>query len=267
MSVATAFLKRDFSLSVSYRLSFLLQFLGIFFSVATFFFVSRLFGGALLPQLDRYGGDYFSFVLIGLAFSGYLGLSLSNFAASIREGQSMGTLEIMLLSPTRLSAILISSSLWSYLLTTVHMVVYFLVGSIVFGFNASQANVVSALVVMVLSISSFSSIGILSAAVVMVIKKGDPVAWVFGSLSSLLAGTFFPITVFPDWLQPVSRLIPMTYALDAMRMAVLKGSSLVELSSNILVLIGFTAVLTPLAFWAFGLAVKRAKMEGSLTQY
>ena len=111
MSVAAAFLKRDLSLAISYRLSFLLQLLGILFSVSTFYFLSLLFGNALLPQLDKYGGDYFSFVLIGLAFLGYVNLSLSNFSASIREGQMMGTLEIMLLSPTRLSAILISSSL------------------------------------------------------------------------------------------------------------------------------------------------------------
>ncbi len=267
MSVATAFLKRDLSLSLSYRLSFLLQMLGILFSVSTFYFLSQLFGQALLPQLDKYGGDYFSFVLIGLAFTGYLGLSLSNFSASIREGQMMGTLEIMLLSPTRLSAILISSSLWSYLLATVNAFVYILVGALVFGLNVSHVNPISALVVIVLSIASFSGIGILSAAVVLLVKKGDPVAWLFGGVSSLLAGVYYPVSVLPHWLEPLSHVLPMTYALDAMRMAVLRGSSLAELRSDILVLLGFTAVLTPLAFLVFGKALKRAKIEGSMAQY
>ncbi len=267
MSVASAFLKRDLSLSLSYRLSFLLQLVGILFSVSTFYFLSELFGKALLPQLAQYGGDYFSFALIGLAFNGYLGLSLSNFAASIREGQMMGTLEIMLLSPTRLSAILVSSSLYSYLLATVNALVYLIVGTLLFGFNMSHINIITALVVLVLSIASFSGIGILSAAVVMLVKKGDPVAWLFGGLSSLLAGVYYPISVLPDWLEPLSRFIPMTYALDAMRLAVLKGSSLAELRFDILVLLGFTIALTPLAFLVFGKALKRAKIEGSLTQY
>jgi ABC-2 type transport system permease protein len=173
----------------------------------------------------------------------------------------------MLLSPTRLSAILISSSLWSYLLATVNVLVYLTVGALVFGFNVSHINVISALVILVLSIASFSGIGILSAAVVMLVKKGDPVAWLFGGASSLLAGVFYPISVLPDWLEPVSRFIPLTYSLDAMRLAVLKGSSLVELRFDILVLLGFTVILTPLAFLVFGKALKRAKMEGSLTQY
>jgi ABC-2 type transport system permease protein len=235
--------------------------------VASFYFLSRLFGGALVPQLEQYGGDYFSFVLIGLAFSGYLGLSLSNFAQSIREGQMMGTLEIMLLSPTRLSTILLSSSLWSYLLTTLNVVVYIVVGALVFGFSVSQANFLTAIVVLVLSIASFSGIGILSAAVVLVVKKGDPVAWLFGGASSLLAGVYYPITVLPNWLEPLSRVLPLTYALDAMRLAMLKGVSLYEVRFDILVLLGFSLILTPLSFLAFRQALKWAKKEGSLIQY
>jgi ABC-2 type transport system permease protein len=267
MAVAVAFLKRDLSQAISYRLSFLLQMVGIFFSVATFYFLSRLLGGAMAPQLEAYGGDYFSFVLIGLAFMGYMGLSMSSFADSIREGQMMGTLEIMLLSPTRLSAILFSSSLWPYLLTTLRVVVYFVIGALVFGVNMSQANLAAALIALILSITSFSSIGILSAALVLLLKKGDPVAWLFGSVSSLLAGVYYPISVLPAWLEPLSRILPLTYALDAMRLAMLKGYSIFELHFDILVLLGFTAVLTPLAFLVFRMALKRAKMEGSLIQY
>ena len=63
-----AFVKRDFSLQLSYKLSFFLQFLGIFLSVLTFYFIDKLIGAAAVPYLEPYGGDYFSFVLIGIAF-------------------------------------------------------------------------------------------------------------------------------------------------------------------------------------------------------
>jgi ABC-2 type transport system permease protein len=267
LSVALSFLKRDISVSISYRLSFLLQFGGIFFSVATFFFLSQLFSDRLVSQLEAYGGDYFSFVLVGIAFTGYMGLSLSSFAGSIREGQMTGTLEIMLLSPTRLSVILLSSSLWPYLLTTINVLVYFLVGIFVFGVRLSQANYLTAIIVLLLSIASFSGIGVLSAAFILWTKRGDPISWIFGSLSSLLAGVYYPITVLPDWLQPVSKFVPMTYALDAMRLAMLKGYSLFEVRNDVFALLGFSLILTPLAFLAFRIALKRAKMEGSLTQF
>jgi ABC-2 type transport system permease protein len=145
--------------------------------------------------------------------------------------------------------------------------VYLLLGVLVFGFSLSQANFATALVVLLLSIASFSGIGILSAALVLIVKKGDPVAWVFGSVSGLLAGVYYPVSVLPDWLEPLSRFLPLTYALDGMRMAMLKGSSLYEVRVDLLALLAFTAVLTPLAFLAFRKALKRAKMEGSLIQY
>jgi len=267
MAVAQAFLKRDFSVAISYRTDFALQFMGIFLSVATFYFLSQLFGSAVAPQLEAYGGDYFAFVLIGIAFSGYMGFSLSSFAQSIRQGQVMGTLEIMLLSPTRLSTILLSSSLWSCLLTTLRVMVYLLVGALIFGASFGQANVLTALVVLALSITSFAGIGILSAALVLLLKKGDPVAWVFGGVSSLLAGVYYPISVLPTWLEPLSRFLPLTYALDGMRLAILRGYSLYQIRLDLLVLLAFTLVLTPLALFIFRQALKRAKMEGSLAQY
>ena len=179
----------------------------------------------------------------------------------------MGTLEVMLLSPTRLSAILFSSSLWAYVLTTVRVLVYLIVGALVFGASLNNANIPAALLVMVLSITSFSGIGILSASVVLLMKKGDPIAWLMGGASSLLAGVYYPITVLPDWLTPLSRIIPLTYGLDAMRLAMLQGYSIYQLRVDILILVGFTLVLTPLSFMVFKRALRRAKVEGSLIQY
>ena len=267
MNVALAFLRRDFSQAISYRLAFFMQLGGILFNVAIFYFMAQLFGSAIASQLETYGGDYFSFVLIGLAFTGFMGLSLSSFAQSVREGQMMGTLEIMLLSPTRLSAILLSSSIWSYLLTTFRVIVYLILGALVFGASLNQANYGAALLVLLLSIASFSGIGIISAAFVLLTKKGDPIAWALTGASSLLAGVYYPVAVLPDWLEPVSRILPLTYALDAMRLSMLQGNSIYELRFDILVLLAFTLVLTPLSFFIFRQALRRAKKEGSLIQY
>jgi ABC-2 type transport system permease protein len=267
MNVAAAFFKRDLSFNLSYRTFFFLSSFGILFNVASTYFLSKLFGNSLVSQLSEYGGNYFAFALIGVAFNGYLTVSLSNYAQSIRDGQVQGTLEIMLLSPTRLSTILLSSSLWSYFFTTLNVVVYMLAGTLIFGFSISDANILTALVVLVLSVASFSSIGILSAAAVLVVKKGDPVAAIYGSISTLLAGVYYPISVLPGPLAVMSKFLPLTYALDAMRLAMLKGYTLYQVRYDLLVLVGFSLVLTPLALLVFRLALKRAKKEGSLVHY
>ncbi len=101
----------------------------------------------------------------------------------------------------------------------------------------------------------------------MVIKRGDPVTWIFTSLSWLLGGVIYPISILPDWLQKFSHLLPITYCLEGMRLALLKGLSTSALLPDISVLALFSVVLLPLSVGLFGYAVKRAKIEGSLTHY
>ncbi|MFQ5813889.1 MAG: ABC transporter permease [Anaerolineae bacterium] len=267
MLKALAFVKRDFRLETSYRLSFFLQFFGIFFSVFMFYYVSKLLGEAATPYLAPYGGDYFSFVLIGIAFSGYFGVGLSGFASSIRQAQMTGTLEAMLMSPTRVSTIVLCSSLWRYLMTSLRVLAYLAVGAVFLGVNLGQGNYLAALLVLALTIVTFSSLGIIAASFIMVLKRGDPVTWLFSTLSSLLGGVYYPIAILPDWLQRLSHLLPITYSLRAMRLALLQGRSLADLAPDILILLLFSLILLPLSLLAFRYAVHRAKVDGSLTHY
>ncbi len=140
--VLPAFFKRDLIQEASYRVSFFLQFFNVFFTVLIFYFISTLVGEAASPYLTQYGGDYFSYVLIGIAFLGYFSTGLSSFSNSLRYAQTTGTLEAMLTTPTSLSAIILSSSLWDYSVTTLRVVVYLLVGVLFLriDFSASQLS-------------------------------------------------------------------------------------------------------------------------------
>jgi ABC-2 type transport system permease protein len=264
---ALAFVKRDISIQMSYKLSFFLQFFGIFFSVLTFYFIAEMIGDAAVPHLEPYGGDYFSFVLIGIAFESYLWTGLRSFSDSIRRGQMMGTLEAMLVTPTKVDMMVVSSSLWDYIFATFRILIFLLLGVFLFGVNVSNANFFAATVILILTIICFSSLGIISASFIMIFKRGDPVNWVFGSMSTLLGGVLYPITVLPGWLQIFSYLLPITYSLRGMRHALLQGYSFWALGLDILALLVFSVVLVPLGILCFRYAVKRAKMDGSLTQY
>ena len=267
LRVAWAFLQRDLRAEMSYRVSFLLQFFNVFFSVAVFYFVAKMFGGAVTPFLEPYGGDYFSFVLIGIAFAGYFNVGLSGFSNSLRRAQTTGTLEAMLSTPTRLSTIILSSSQWSYLMTTLRVVVYLLIGTLILGVDLGQGNFGAALLILVLTVISFGSLGIIAAGFIMVLKQGNPVTWVFGTTASLLGGVYYPVDVMPVWMQRLADFLPVTYALRGMRLALLQGASFSTLQSDILALTGFCVFLLPLSLLAFRFAVRRARADGSLTHY
>lgn len=266
MKRAFAFLARDFYIELSYRFSFLLQLVQVFIGVFMFYFISRLLGPAAASRLQAYGGDYFAFVIIGMALSSYFGIGLASFAQTLREAQTTGTLEAMLMTPTRVSTVIIGSALWTYAFTTLRVFLYLGVGTLL-GLSLAHANAGLAVVTLTVSIVTFSAIGILAASFIMVLKRGDPITGLVGVGTSLIAGVYYPVEVLPQPLQVLAQFVPVTYALHALRLALLQGASWREVTPDLLALTGFAVVLVPLSLYAFRLAVNRARIDGSLTHF
>ena len=130
-----------------------------------------------------------------------------------------------------------------------------------------MSNYLLASLVLLLTIVVFCAIGVLSASFIMVFKRGDPIYWIFGSASAIIGGIYFPIFVLPPFLQKCAALLPITHALEAMRLLLLKGYTLGAVWPQIRLLIVFVIVLMPISIVAFKYAVKIAKREGSLIQY
>lgn len=67
----------------------------------------------------------------------------------------------------------------------------------------------------------------------------------------LLAGTFFPIENFPNWLQPVCRMLPLTYLNQAMRNVAFEGAHLSDCVPQIQFLLLWGIILYVLAIRVF----------------
>lgn len=267
MRLAWAFLKKDLLIAISYRTSFIVQFLQIFVAVAFFYFASQPFNSQSWPDfLVRYGGNYFAFLIIGIAFVDYLALSLKTFCESLRESQLMGTLEILFLSPTPISKILIYSSIWGYTFTSIRFFLYLLFG-IVFGLDLGRANPFAAFLVLILAIVCFASFGIIIASLTMLIKKAEFLNTMLNAAFVFLGGVIYPTAVLPSWLEKISAWLPFTYALDGMRLALISGCSLKEIFPQLFVLAIFSSVFFPVSLMAFKLAVRLAKKAGTVDNY
>lgn len=267
MRLAWAFFKRDATIALSYRASFVVQVLGNLLILGVFYYIGKLVGTHQIPALAAYGGNFLAFLLVGFALTDFASVSLTTFATQIREGQTTGTLEATLMSPVRLPVILIYSSLWSYFFSVIRLVMYLGLGGILYGVSLGQANLFSALAILLLTVLCFMGIGITWAGVIMLVKRGESILTVVGSLVVLLSGVLFPIELLPGWAQKLASLVPLTHALNAMRLALLKGATLSDLAPTILVLSGFAVVLLTGGMAAFQLAVRFAKHTGSLSQY
>jgi ABC-2 type transport system permease protein len=262
-----AFIVKDLYTELSYRLAFVAQLVFVFFMVAAFYFFGRMFEGLQVKSLAPYGGHYFPFVLIGVAFSSYLSTAVRSFSDTIRSAQVLGTLEALLVTPTPAGQIIIMSTIYSFLATSLRVVFTLFVGWALFDVSFSEANWLGALLVLLLTVFSFSFLGIFSASIVLAFKRADPSSWLVQGLSYLLGGVYYPVAVLPAWGQWLANILPITHALEAMRMLLLRGASLADISGSILGLLVFTAVAAPLSIVTFLLALKRVKREGSLSHF
>ena len=267
MSKLYAFVKRDILEQASYKFAFISSFFSIIFSTSTFFFLSRLISGPQIESLRIYGGSYFAFVIIGIAFSGTLQVFQGNLPGVIREAQVTGTLEAMLVTKTGIPTILLGSSLYNFMFSLANSIIHIILAVLVFGMQLGKINWPGLLITFVLTAVCFLSVGILSSCFILVYKKGNPFGWIFGSLSSLLGGVFFPIALLPDWLRWISYLLPIKYSLEGFRMSMLASATFLEIIPKILPLFVFIVLLLPISLIFFRLALRRAKKDGSLTHY
>lgn len=262
-----AFLNKDLKTFVSYKLSFLMTFGGVLVSVTTFYYIGKLFGKSVDRYLVSYNTDYFSFVLVGIAFTTYLSTSLRTFSGRIREAQSTGVLEAMLVTPSSTSEVITGMSLWDFTFASLRIVAYLFLGFLFFGMRFNNPNILAGFLILLLTIICFSSIGIMSAGFILVFKRSEPIGWFIGSVSGLFGGVYFPIEVLHPKLQVISKVIPVTYSLRGLRHALLAGHTFSALMPDILVLCGFCFILVPLAIWVFKQGLKHVKIDGSLVYY
>ena len=59
----------------------------------------------------------------------------------------------------------------------------------------------------------------------------------------LLSGLYTSIDSMPDWAQAITKINPVTYFIEVMRMVVLKGSGLKDISTHLFTVLGFAVVL------------------------
>lgn len=268
LNVACGFVKRDLRLAMSYRFQFLLKIFSAAIIPLGWYFLAFMVKGMDISYLKPYGGDFFTFIIIGIAFFNFFDLSVRSFAGAIRGAQLMGTLEMIFQSRISTPIYLLGATAWGYIFAFIRMLIMLVVSVFVLGAVISPgANLPLIALILVMGILAGSSLGLFAASFTMLYKSGDPTTEVFYPLSLFFSGVYFPVTVLPEWLRWISYLLPTYYALDALRLILIQGMGIYGIKLHILALLTFILVVFPIGVAVFNIAVKKAKTQGTLTTY
>lgn len=255
-----AFLLRDFLTDISYRVSFAMSVIDALAGVAAYYLLSTMIG--VRPD----GYDAFAFILTGLVMNSAMSAAMVCHAQAMRTSQQTATLPLLVASPLSPARLVALSSGYPLLRAALEAVLYLAAG-VWLGVALLGASILGVAFVFAISLAAFSAIGMVSAACTVVWKRGDPIPWLVEAASWLMGGVFFPVALLPEPLQVVSHLLPITYALDAIRPALLSTTTTREVLRSAAPLVAFTAIAVPFALIAFDRALARARAEGTLRQF
>jgi len=264
VTVALAYLRRDFLIWTSYRLAAFWQFSSVVLLAVIVFLAGNAIGERS-ELINEAGGDYVAFLLVGLAVMDLMAQAMTGLPAHISESQRQGTLEPILITPITSGMLLTSFWLFRFLIAMVRAGLLIGFGAVVLGYWQS-ANLLTVALVLIPAILTFVGIGALSGAFVIVVKQGDPIRVAYAAAMAVLGGVVFPVTILPDALQSLAALLPITHALSGIR-AGLDGHPPADVLSQIAFLVAAAAIVVPLSGWLFDRAVARAKRQGSLGDY
>jgi ABC-2 type transport system permease protein len=258
------FFRRDLAIARTYRVAFAFQGIEALFGAALFYYAGRFVETPALRNTLE-GSSYFAFSLVGFLFFDYLNAAMDALDRSLEEARASGTLEHILVTQTSIPVFLAGSALYPFTATLLRIAIYLFWGALLFAFPLGNANWLSVLVVLLVTLLPFISLGILSASYLLLFKRGNPGKWLLVGISSIAGGMLFPIDILPDWLQVVARLNPVTYALEAMRLALIGGAGIRKLAAPLGALLAFAAILLPVSVALFSWTLRRTKVNGTLT--
>ena len=194
------------------------------------------------------GSRYIDFLIPGLVGVGIMGNAVWGLGFSIVDTRRRKLVKRLMATPMSKVHYLASYLLWRMILLVVEVAIPIGFGVVAFGVPV-RGSLIDITVLSLLCSLTFSSIGLLVASRAQTIEAVSGLTNVVIVPMWVLSGVFFSAQRFPDLVQPLIRLLPLTAYIDAMRGMMLQGTRLTQYPTEVAVLGGWMVV-------CFGLAVK-----------
>jgi ABC-2 type transport system permease protein len=253
------FIKRDMISFSTYKTNMVLLVLSALFGALSFAYLGA--NAEMQKVLQLYNMSFTAYLLIGMAFSTYIGQALTLVQKTINPW----SLEEVLVSPTGLGTFIIGSSAWGFIWSTIVVAIYLAVGSLAFGVVLS-INVAGTVLVLGLGIGTLIGFSMIGAGILILIKQGDPVTWLIGILTSVFGNVLFPPQVMPYQLQIISYFVPQYYFFTSIRL-MMTGWSIQAILPEILTLALMCAIILPLGYLIYSWCLRTARKNGTLSWF
>jgi ABC-2 type transport system permease protein len=209
-------------------------------------------------------------------FAGYLvlGAAMTTFWLNVLWGmgaqlyweRDSGNLELYVMSPAPMTAILTGMALGGMTTTTIRATAIAVSGTILFDVPINPSSWWLLALGLFVTLAALYGLGMLFASLFLLWGRE---AWHLVSLLQepvyLLSGTNFPITVLPRLIAVFASAIPLTLGMDAMRQVLFRTTGLFDVWVELSILGGLAVVFFFAARRGLRYLERRARDEGKLS--
>jgi ABC-2 type transport system permease protein len=200
--------------------------------------------------------SYFDFVAPGIMAMTVMMSVMTGLPAAISQEKEVGTLDGMMVAPINRLAIIVGKTLAQTARGLLQGVLILTLATILFGVTI-HGNIILVFGLLLLGVFSFVGLG-----VVLTSFAGDQETAMMIMMALMfpmmfLSGVFFPVQQMPWYMQNISKALPLTYVADALRKVMVLGAGIPQIANELLVLIGFGAVMITIAVPVFQKAMTR----------
>jgi ABC-2 type transport system permease protein len=205
-------------------------------------------------------------VLIGALVWSYLGMVFELLIEMVQWERWEGTIEYTFMAPLSRSMHLVGTGLFAVVYGIVRTaILWVVVSTLFFHLHLDNANYGAALVVLAIASVSFIGIGMMTSVLPLISpEKGVQLGFIAQGVLLVVSGVYYPVTVLPDWMRWLSVISPATYALRALRHAILNGTPISDMWGDIWPLFVIGVIAIPLGLWIFRTGERYAKRHGKL---
>ena len=261
-----ALLRASWLTESSYRLNMVFSIASLAFVVLPLYFVTKALQPIMESTIASQSRQYFAFALLGAATYTLVAAVLTALPGALASAISRGTLETYLATPTPAGLLFLGMSGYSVCWAVLRGAILTTVGAFL-GVRLAWGSAPAILLIIGLLIVAYGALGAMAAALVVCFRTTGP--FVTGVLtgSMLLGGVYYPTNVIPSWLQDLSKALPLSYGLRALRQTALLGEPFAAVGHDVAVLASFTAILFATGTLALVGALRYARKAGTLSMY
>ena len=266
MRSALALIRANFLTAASYRLAWIMSIAGLAFQIVPTYYVGKTLDPYLGAAIKGEGSDYFGFLVMGTVAYLLLAAAVDSLPRALERGINTGTLELIFSTPSSVPSLLVGLTGYELLWATARCFIV-LGAAAAFGFHAHWVRFGEAAVILALIVATYFGAGMVAGAMIIAYRRTGQLQTAVIVGSAMIGGVLYPTKLVPQWAARFSDLVPMTFGIRAVRRITIDDWPLRAVLPDVGKLGIFCVAFLVVGSLAMTHALRRARAEGTLSQY